>query len=452
MQTLRFISSSITALGLAAAVAACGGNDAAPSLIGGGGVSSGDIDGRVNVYVIDEDTKAPIAGAKVRVGAKIEGTTDATGLFIAKGDLSGKQTIAAVAGGHVPTLWVGVNGANVTIPVPVTSVVTVAQAELDGTIDNWATLPAPSNGHATVAVVLYSQTTDFGSAANSVAQPTGGANNLCFNSQFGNPGCNFRVNSRTGAVALFATITDRDLHGTPATLTDDTAVVTGFAVKSGLAVNGGVNQQGITLTSIAAGDTTTAKIDFGTPPAALSDVGSFFAVDLGDPGLGLVMRDPLKPLTTMTPATNTVLVPKTSAFSGGATYRVIALAQQPGGKAQSLVLKHGLSDASNVVLGDWLATPTGLMASGDTMSFAGVSGANLIGLDVSSSSGTSWSVAVLDGSTSVTIPTDLAAIPSGSTDLKVTVFDASIDVNDFNLAKKFDLINRMATDALTFTR
>ena len=64
-------------------------NDAAPEEIPGGGIGSGAVDGKINVYAIDAITEAPIAGASVRVGeadaAKpLEGTTDATGLVTFK--------------------------------------------------------------------------------------------------------------------------------------------------------------------------------------------------------------------------------------------------------------------------------------------------------------------------------------------------------------------------------
>src|SRR4051794_20282868 len=90
---------SATALAaLALALAACGGGgDVAPELVAGGGIHDPGIHGKVNVFVIDDDTDAPIEGAWVRVGT-LEGTTDATGLFVASVD--GKQTIVAKAVDH----------------------------------------------------------------------------------------------------------------------------------------------------------------------------------------------------------------------------------------------------------------------------------------------------------------------------------------------------------------
>ncbi|HTJ45242.1 MAG TPA: hypothetical protein VL463_24215 [Kofleriaceae bacterium] len=438
-------------LGTSLALVACGGNDAAPALITGGGVGSGEIDGRVNVYVIDSNTFAAISGAKVRVGS-ISGMTDANGLFTAKGDLSGKQDVAVVADMHVPTLWAGVNGANVTIPVRLTTQATVAQAELDGTIDNWATLPAPAQGHATLATITYTWTTRLDDPANSIGSPSGTGGipaNLCLNSQFGNPGCDFKVNARTGSVALFATITDRDFKGTPTNFADDTAVVSGFAWKGGLAVNGGVNQTGVTLTSLAAGDTQNATVAFGTVPAALTTVGGLVYVDLGADGMAPILRDPLAPLTTISPTNTSVLVPKLSAFTG-ASYRIVASAQ--GNTGQSIINKHGLTDVSNVSLGDWLGTPTGMMFASDTVSATAVSGASLLGFEISNASSTSWSVSIFDGSTSAKIPTDLAPIPTGSNTLKAQAIDVSADLKDFNLEHALDIVNRVSSDTTTFTK
>src|SRR5688572_7533928 len=95
--------------------AACGGgNDVDPRVIPGGGIGDGEIDGEVNVHVIDDDDN-PVDGATVRVGGT-EAETDPDGLAVF-GDVSGPQTITVVAGGFRTVVWVGANGANVTIPL-----------------------------------------------------------------------------------------------------------------------------------------------------------------------------------------------------------------------------------------------------------------------------------------------------------------------------------------------
>jgi hypothetical protein len=436
-----------------AALAACGGsNNAAPTLIPGGGVGSGSIDGLVNVYVIDQDTEAPIANAKVRVGT-IDGTTDATGLFAAKdGALSGPQDVTAVADGHVATMWVGVDGANVTVPVAVTgtSTPTVAHAELDGDLTGYDQLVPATSQDALYIAVMYSQTPDFGAPENSLQQPAGQISgldgNICVKSSIASTQCGWKVASRTGRVALLATIMNRDLNGTPTDPSDDIVTVTGYAALTSVTVNDGANQTGLALTQLAAGDTESGGIDFGTPPAALDQVQGLMLVDLGEDGLAPVAN-------VLTPAAHTMLVPSPSAFAGS-TYRAIAIANKStGGDAQSLILTRGLTDPSSVAVGDWLPTPTGLSVSGDAISFAAVTGAVVQGADIEDSTGAvAWTVTAFDGSLAATVPTDLAPIPTGSDTLRGTAIDADLDVTDFNLEHKFDVVNRLSADAVTFTR
>ena len=439
-----------------AALAACGGgNNAAPTLIPGGGVGSGSIDGLVNVYVIDQDTEAPIANAKVRVGT-IDGTTDATGLFAAKdGALSGPQDVTAVADGHVATMWVGVDGANVTIPVAVTGTgtPTVPHAELDGDLTGYDQLMPASQNDALQIVVAYSQTSDIGAPENGLQQPAGPiaqapqiTGNMCFKSTLASTQCGWKVNARTGRVGLLATIVNRNLNGTPTDFTDDVVTVTGYAALTAITVNDGANQTGLALTQLAAGDTESGGIDFGTPPAALDQVQGLIEVDLGEDGI-VPIENPL------TPAANTMLVPAPSAFAGS-TYRALALANKStGGDAQSITLKRGQTDPSTIAVGDWLATPTGLSVSGDAISFAAVTGAVVQGADIEGSTGAvAWTVTVFDGSLTATLPTDLAPIPTGSDTLRGTAIDADLDVTDFNLENKFDVVNRISTDSAAFTR
>src|SRR5688572_23454026 len=85
-----------------------------PRVIAGGGIGDGPVDGVVNLHVIDDVTRTPIANATVRVGT-VDGTTNSSGLFIAQGDLAGAQTIVVKANGYRSEVWVGANGANVTI-------------------------------------------------------------------------------------------------------------------------------------------------------------------------------------------------------------------------------------------------------------------------------------------------------------------------------------------------
>src|SRR6187431_155014 len=90
-------------------VAGCGGgNDVDPRVIPGGGVGDPGIDGEVNVYVIDDDTDEPIAGAAVHIG-ETEGETDDDGLYVATG-VSGPQTITVIADDYTTSTWFGADG------------------------------------------------------------------------------------------------------------------------------------------------------------------------------------------------------------------------------------------------------------------------------------------------------------------------------------------------------
>src|SRR5512134_3792937 len=95
-------------------LAACGGNDVDPRVIPGGGISDGEIDGEVNVTIVDQDDE-PIAGATVRVGETDKETNDDG--FVTFSDVEGPQTVVVSAADFREVVWVGVNGANVTIPL-----------------------------------------------------------------------------------------------------------------------------------------------------------------------------------------------------------------------------------------------------------------------------------------------------------------------------------------------
>jgi len=95
-----------------------GGNNQTPMLIAGGGVADSPIAGKLFVYVVENNSSTPIAGASVRIetATPMTATTDATGLATFSG-VSGKQTITATASGYAAATWIGVAGANATLPL-----------------------------------------------------------------------------------------------------------------------------------------------------------------------------------------------------------------------------------------------------------------------------------------------------------------------------------------------
>jgi len=81
----------------------------------GGGVGDGEIDGRINVFVIDSYTKAPIASAAVAVptsSAPPTATARRVPRRVRRADRRGQDV------GYRSVVWDHVNGANVTIGSP----------------------------------------------------------------------------------------------------------------------------------------------------------------------------------------------------------------------------------------------------------------------------------------------------------------------------------------------
>lgn len=435
--------------------AACGGDDgnnAAPAVIPGGGVHDPGIDGLVNVYAIDSDTDAPIAGATVRVGT-IEGMTDATGLFVAKGDLKGPQTIAVKATGYATGVYVGADGANVTAALDRTPATTTAppQAEISGTVAGWDAIPMPPADHLTAALVTYSQSRELGANDNDLAPPPSGGqvpSNVCVKSSVASLPCAWRINARVGTVAVFAIMADIDTQGTAAQ-DDDVVTITGFATAPNLTIVANQAQANVTLTPLAAGSTTTASVSFGAPPPGLIAALGIVGVDLGAAGL---MRVP-----PIVPPASTTVVPSLS-VSAGSTYEFVALAQEDvtdGTAAQSIVLRRGLSSASSLAAGDWLPPPTGLSSDRASASFARVAGASAHVMEFDTTSGGSgpnraMSVVVLDATATVTLPTDFAPLPSGSLTYKVSAFDAgaAFDPRDFAIDDLQDQLIRLSSETI----
>jgi hypothetical protein len=439
---------------LALGLTACGGDsDVEPELIPGGGIHDPGIDGKVHVYVIDEDTDAPLVGATVRVGT-VEGTTDATGLFTASGDLSGKQTIAVKATNYAPSLWVGADGANVTIPMTraTTTTTNVPQAELSGTINGWTSLAQPAAGHANAAIVTYSQSKELGDDTGNDLPPPAMDSNICFHPSANPPTpiepCNWRINARAGTIAVAAAIADYDSKLT-STMDDDTITFTNFAIKQPITVVDGANQTGVQLELLPDGSTTTASVTFGTPPSTFTTVAGIVGVDLGDLG---VLR-----LSQVSPTMNSAVVPSLSAVTGATAYEFLGFAQEPvtdGTAGQSVVLRRGITSPSAIAAGEWLAAPTGLASDRTMLSLApnATVKMHILEFNISSGSGTSnraMSIAILDDTTTVELPVDFAPLPSGSLILTASDFDTpDFDPRNFEVDGLIDSINRLASESI----
>ena len=413
------------------ALVACS-NDVDPEVIEGGGVGYGEIDGEVNVHVVDQSDN-PISGATVQVypadgGELHEKTTDAKGLVVVSG-VEGAQTIVVKATGYRSAVWVGANGANVTIPLAANAATAIDSAMLSGSITGWDSITVPT-GHIKAAVILYSQNDEFGDQANDLQTPSMG--NLCI----GGSACNWTLLSRTGPVTVTAVIVDRDGKGTPLDPMDDTQTIVGYAYRPNVMVEKGVTQSGLTLAMIETGNLETITIDEGTPPAGLTEVISIAGIE--------VTSDEIIQIPVGFVDTNATqfLVPKRSVFGGTATYRLTSIASTTSGEmgAQSIILRQGLTDTT-LDAGTWLVTPTGVQADRISAKWEKVSNANLTIVTWADAQNELLEITVLDSQKTEVIVPNLVDLPtSGTLTARVLAVGSDLDLNDFSLESDSDLI------------
>lgn len=417
--------------------AACGGgNNPDPTILSGGGVANGGIDGTVHVYVIDTDSEAPIQGAAVDVGT-ITGTTDANGLFTASGDsLSGPQDITATASGYSSATWYGANGANVTIPLSSSATPTIAQATLTGSITGWDQMTPPS-GQAVVALVGYSDNGTDGDPANTIQQPQGNPPpNLCFKSQLNptNP-CAWSEITRTGSVAMFAYMGNADINTQAITLT-------GFAYKTGLTVADGVDQSGISLDVASASDLSTPSISLPSAPSGTDTVNIAARLDLGDDGR---ISFPLS-------GQFVAPTPKTSLFSGSSYQLIGAATSTTDANASSVELQSDLSSLDGASLSNFQPLPGGLSGDGSTFTFSAVTGASIHIIHVLDANGNeAWSGLMLSGATTAMLPSTVT-LPSGTLTYQAQALTApAFDPENFVIDDLKDTISASSQAGVTFT-
>ncbi|HTR54060.1 MAG TPA: hypothetical protein VMJ10_25375 [Kofleriaceae bacterium] len=399
-------------------------NSPSPRLIAGGGIGDGSIDGTLNVYVIDHDTEAAISGATVEVGTT-QKTTDAKGLAVFS--VSGKQTVTVSATGYVATVWADVDGANVTVPVNPTPD-TPDQATLSGTIASWSSITVPAQ-HVKAGYVLYSSDTKANNGANSIATP--GAGQLCGVAPTDTM-CSWSVATRTGNVTLTAVLVDVDTKGT-VTGTDDTRSIIGYATTAAVTVDANVNQTGIVLDQVDAGDLEDVTIDTGTPPAALTTLGFEVGVELDN---FEVVELPVSALST---DYSTVLVPKPTVYAADADFRLTGSASTTSNPTAQSIIQRTKQTSTALAAGTWLDPPTNATITTTNATFDPVAGA--------SAHTVKWTNATGDDVLDVTIfdPTDtsfdvpnLVALPSGTLTATVQGIAATFPVNNFSLDDDLD--------------
>lgn len=415
---------------LSAALAACGGggNDVTPTLIEGGGIADPGIDGEVNVFVIDERTDEPIEGAAVHVGDQ-EVETDADGLAVFA-DVSGPQDVTVVAGGYVTSTWIGVDGANVTMPIAEQDPPTdVPQGTVEGTIAGWDTMAPPAQ-RALVALVGYSQNHEDGDPANEIA--TTGETNLCV--KLADEACNYQVATRTGQMAIFAYIGDVDAQ--------QNLDLTGFAYATGVVVDDGETVTDVELTVADAGDLVNVDLNPPAAPAGTSRTQLLIEMDLGDDGrLLLPQTDELR-----------VPVPDASLFAGS-SYGVLVIADTEDvdqGEGSAAIVR-GLSSLGSVDFPELLPLPGAVSSNGETFGFEPVDGATFHVFSIAEADGTEhWNVAILDDTREVELH-EHVALPAGELTFTVEAIEIpGLDVRDFELEAAVDTLARVSTADVTF--
>lgn len=414
-----------------------------PVLVPGGGARDPGIRGTVNVFVFDERTGLPVAGASVKVGA-LDGITTTSGLFVANGALVGKQAVAVKAAGYAASLWVGVDAANLTIPLaPSQQPADPPKATVAGSVVGWDSVPVPGSGHATVARVGASRSPNVDDPGNNLP-PTLAAE--CLKLPTSSPACAWSATVRAGTVALGAVIADQDTRGT-LDPSDDLFTVINYATRSPVAVVDGVGQAGQDLALLPAGGLVATSTDFGTPPAALPNVTGYVGIDLGTAGILEF------PMASSTPSAPAVMLPGLGAFPG-ATYRLRALAVDAAGVAESLVLRTGIGATGGLATGAWLASPSGLACDRITVTAASPVGASFLRFDVDTrpASGLpvpAMRILVLDGSTSVALPVTFAPLPAGPLSVRAMASDVgAFDGRQFQLTALGTLLQRRSSISL----
>jgi hypothetical protein len=409
-----------------------------------------------------------LSSASVRVGASSSSTpctllTDSTGL--AKFDtgacpsLGGPATITVSTFGYSPATWIGVNAANVTIPLRPTVPAAVATATASGTIAGWSSMPVPQANHQTLALIAYSQTNDLGNRANEIMQGMRNVNvngtnfaiasNLCvINAAVSD--CNWILTTRTGPQAHIGIIVDQDNKGTSVD-TDDTFTVTGYAMKTGLVFAKDEVKTGETLEMIADTDMQTFTASFPSSlPSGMNYMGAFPTLELGAEGR-IAFTTPALDMTR-----TSTRVPKLTGALAGKAYNLIATAQDDVGvkKPSTLAWLHGVNINATVALSSWLPPPSNVSVTNGTYAFSAVAGATLQGGEIRNMLGDRvWSITIFDGSTSFTLPgLSFDPIPVGT-----VVFDASAlqipgtDLGNFKIDDLKENISAISSDVVMFT-
>lgn len=430
-------------------------NDAAPEEIPGGGIGSGAVDGKINVYAIDALTEAPISGAAVRIGdadaAKpLDGMTDATGLITFKdSSLQGAQTITITAADHIASTWYGANGANVTIPLQPTKAPTIETANVAGTIAGWDMLVPPAN-HAYFAFISSSWSGKLGDPANDIQQPMGMGlpANACIKLPAGlpSPACDWKLVTRTGKIMLFALIADVDTKGTIMDQSDDTRAFYGYAFKLGLDVKAGDNLTGQGLDIMDPKTLIDLKVMTPAAPAGMDQNDAITLLDMGEQGQLPLFAGKELPITK---------VPPLSGIFAMGRYDVIARAGVMNVPYPSTMnVSHGVDITAAFTPPAYQTPPSDLATNAGVYSFKPATGATIHSAHFEvPMADRVWNLTFYDGRTSFSLPTLTPdPLPVGKLIFRVEAITVpGVDLQNFDAHTAQDKLSALSENGVEIT-
>jgi len=255
--------------------------------------------------------------------------------------------------------------------------------------------------------------------------------------------CNFTVTSRTGHVALIAAIIDVDQKGTPADSSDDTYTIIGWAYRTGLVVQDGVNLTGVTLDMVPAGNLVAINASLGSPPLPTS--AGLVGIELGTDGTLY-----LSPAFLTSTSSQIAKAPPLSTFPS-ATYRLIAFANNgtTATAASAAVLLRGQT-STTLTAPAWVPSPASptLTITGGT--WTPVAGAVVNSAEYNSATDHLLSVTMFDGSASFTI-SDVVSLPTSATGItaKANALSGSLDVTNFAIDTDLAKVTAFSSQPVT---
>lgn len=376
--------------------------------IGGGGVRGGAIDGQLVVFAIDDVTRTPIAGATVTVGS-MHATTDASGIATVSG-VMGAQSVVVTADGHVPQLWVGIAGRELTVDLGASP---EADPELATGLLSFSQLPPSHIAQTQASELVLGDATflDNPPIANTTDAATVYIPRNAFDSVFG-------LGPLRTSCDVVAWVYDQRGGG-----------LTGAAIATGLQQSQFVDLQAVPLSS-----TVTPTVDPGTPPAGLTTVSTTVGLETAN---GILPSEPSAPR-----------LPSASMVAG-ATYALAAWATDMQ-SSRSEVFRHGFTTPA-VSAGTWLDPPASVTASASEVTWSAIAGASMYAIDVfdpqSPAGQRVLQVRVVDGSTSVVLPAGLPAMPLRA---RVSAIAAAFDLSDLELDRDRSKVTAVSSRDVDF--